>query len=332
MIRQRSILLWLLFYLSPIMACQGLSRPDSPPINTPRPTFRVTIPDPAIATPTLPPTSTQIPTPTAIPTQPPTTTPSPTAVPWLERTTLGNSVQERPIQMVRYGTGPRWLVLMAALHGGHECNTAGIVNQMAARIETDPALLPAAITLFIVPTINPDGCALNTRENARGVDLNRNWNTDDWITDAEGPYGIKPGSGGPYPFSEPESWILQSWLLGLRDAAHEGPLRLISYHSAVPAGLVQPGYITGNEPEPFASELALIYSNSTGYPYSTVWVGNYTITGESIHWASRYGIVAIDVELPDRNPADSVPAGRNESHLETNWRALLSVLATIANQ
>lgn len=40
--------------------------------------------------------------------------------------------------------------------------------------------IPDVLNLWVIPTANPDGLAVAARGNARGVDLNRNFATDDW--------------------------------------------------------------------------------------------------------------------------------------------------------
>jgi len=72
--------------------------------------------------------------------------------------------------------------------------------------------------------------------------------------------------------------------------------------------------------------LAHAFSDSTGYRYSTDWVGNYTITGEAVDWANEHGLVAIDVELSDRGDPETIPDGWSETHFETNLRGLLAVV------
>jgi hypothetical protein len=257
----------------------------------------------------------------------PTPTPSLTPIPWFERRVIGYSAQDLPIEQVRLGNGERWFVLLGALHGGHECNTSGVVEGIIEYFNAEPDQLPADVTLLAIPLINQDGCAANTRNNANGVDLNRNWDTPDWQADAEASGGIVAGSGGSHPFSEPETQLLRDWLLILQ-AAIARPLVVISYHSAVPqTGLVQPGYLLPGQPGVLSRELALQYSEVTGYRYSDIWVGNYTITGELVYWANLQGIVAMDVELPDRGAADTIPVGWSETHIQTNLRGVLRILS-----
>jgi len=271
-------------------------------------------------------------TPIPLPTSTPVPTPTPVLLAWSENQIIGYSVLDRPIEVVRLGNGPRWFVVLAAIHGGHECNTNDLAARLLNRLIEEPALLPPDVTLYVMPLANPDGCVANTRENANGVDLNRNWDTDDWTADAENSGGALVGSGGPYPFSEPETSALRDWLLALQ-TQHEGPISVISYHSRVPVtGLAQPGYTEVGQPGPRSEQLAQIYAQATGYRYSPTWVGAYTITGEFIHWAAANNIISADVELPDWGLADTTPPGWTETHLDTNLRGLLAILATSNNE
>jgi protein MpaA len=105
---------------------------------------------------------------------------------------IGHSVQHRPITVVHVaGTGPRILVV-GCIHGNEP---AGIAIVRALE-RTHPKA-----DLWLVPVLNPDGLAAGTRQNAHGVDLNRNFPSL-WQH-----FG-HPGStyySGPRPFSEPET-------------------------------------------------------------------------------------------------------------------------------
>jgi len=105
---------------------------------------------------------------------------------------VGHSVLSRAIQVVRVpGPGTRILVV-GAIHGNE---TAGIAVVRALQRSHSGA------DLWLVPSLNPDGVARGTRQNAHGVDLNRNFPAM-WQ-----PIG-HPGStyyAGARPFSEPET-------------------------------------------------------------------------------------------------------------------------------
>jgi protein MpaA len=110
-----------------------------------------------------------------------------------ERTVIGHSVQGRPIVSLRSGrTDPALkVVVFGCIHGDE---TAGM--RVARRLLAAGA--PRRVELWVVPTLNPDGVAAETRGNAHGVDLNRNFPFD-WAHLSGGEYS---GTG---PLSEPES-------------------------------------------------------------------------------------------------------------------------------
>jgi predicted deacylase len=210
--------------------------------------------------------------------------------------TLGTSSAGRPISAVRIGDGARKFVLVGDTHGGPEANTYALVSQLADYFRAHPEAVPASVSLYIIPTLNPDGLALNSRFNARGVDLNRNMDTsadtcpeNDWTIHVQGAYGIESDTGGPYAESEVESRLIRDFLL---DAAG-----VIFYHSS------------GGDVFPAACEhapsiaLAQTYAAATGYRYDRYWQ-NYLITGGMHDWAGSMGIAAITPELINGVDAD----------------------------
>jgi protein MpaA len=106
---------------------------------------------------------------------------------------LGRSVEGRPITAAEVGDPTGTTVLVVGCIHGNE--PAGIA--VAVRLER---LSPTGVDLWIVPDLNPDGRAADTRGNAHGVDLNRNfpfrWRRMDGVYES-----------GPRPLSEPESRI-----------------------------------------------------------------------------------------------------------------------------
>jgi protein MpaA len=87
-------------------------------------------------------------------------------VPAAEVRQIGTSAQGRPIVALRYGEGPRTILVVGQTHGDEE---GGL--RVLQRIRT--LQRPEGVTLWVVPTLNPDGLALDTRFLANGADPNR---------------------------------------------------------------------------------------------------------------------------------------------------------------
>jgi protein MpaA len=113
---------------------------------------------------------------------------------------VGRSVDGRPIDAVhRPGSGPRVLVV-GCIHG-NECAGTAVVAALRH--------VPMLDDLWLVPTFNPDGEARDTRQNAHGVDLNRNFGAG-WRRSG------RPWStyySGRRPFSEPETRAARALIL-----------------------------------------------------------------------------------------------------------------------
>jgi protein MpaA len=133
--------------------------------------------------------------------------PTPAASPSLRRVVLGRSVQGRPIVALELGnpTSRRRFLVVGCIHGDERAGIA-IAKDLGSDVP------PTRFVIWIVPNLNPDGSAANTRQNGRGVDLNRNF-----------PYRWRP-AGRPWdryypglrPLSEPESRIAFSLIRRVR--------------------------------------------------------------------------------------------------------------------
>jgi protein MpaA len=123
--------------------------------------------------------------------------------------TLGHAVSGRPIRAWRVGpaAAARRILVVGCIHGNETAGEAITGELRRARPPRDTAL-------WIVDAFNPDGCAADTRQNARGVDLNRN-----------SPWHWRPldHPGGTYysgtgPLSEPESRAIVRFVEAVRPA------------------------------------------------------------------------------------------------------------------
>jgi Zinc carboxypeptidase len=107
--------------------------------------------------------------------------------------TIGHSVRRRPItaQVLGADSAPRKVLLVGCIHG-NECAGVKILNAISRKP------VPAGVQLWLVREMNPDGAAFDTRQNADGVDLNRNfpfrWRA---ISDPTYDSGPRPGCALP---------------------------------------------------------------------------------------------------------------------------------------
>lgn len=94
---------------------------------------------------------------------------------WNEQFSLGRSNQNRPIEVLIYGHGPIRVLLWSQMHGNETTTTRALLDWMKAISDRRPDCVPVLerCTLAVVPMLNPDGARAYTRENAKGVDLNR---------------------------------------------------------------------------------------------------------------------------------------------------------------
>ena len=204
----------------------------------------------------------------------------------------GHSAQGRPIPVVEVaGAHARTAVLVVGCIHGNEPAGIAVARALAH------AKPPAGVALWIVPDLNPDGVAAGTRQNAHGVNLNRNF-----------PAGWRPQTGvfdsGPRPLSEPESRFARQLVLRVR------PVVTIWFHQHESLVDTSSGDVA----------LERRFASLAGLP-----VGNLPrYGGSAVTWESHLfpGTTPFVVELP----AGTLPAAR----VRRTVRAILAVAAAAA--
>lgn len=128
------------------------------------------------------------------------------------------------------GTAALRVLVVGAMHGD-ELTSASLTLHwigLAEKMQT----LGQAVHWRFIPVLNPDGLLASkpSRVNARGVDLNRNFNTPQWHRDAPHYWEKRTRKDprrwpGPAPLSEPESQFLQAQMDSFR------PQLVVSIHA-----------------------------------------------------------------------------------------------------
>ena len=209
----------------------------------------------------------------------------------------GTSADGRALTVERVGdaAAPAAVLVIGSIHGNETGGHAVIARLRAAAP-------PAGVRLLLVRTANPDGVAAGTRQNARGVDLNRNFPRN-WRAGGRAFDTYFPGRR---PASEPETRALQ------RLVRRERPALTISYHQALT--LVDlPG--AGDR------SLARAYARRVGLPARRL----DALPGTATAWLNTTfpGTTAFVVELP--------PGALSDRAAARHARAVLALAATRAH-
>jgi N-acetylmuramoyl-L-alanine amidase-like protein/zinc carboxypeptidase len=182
--------------------------------------------------------------------------------------TIGHSVEGRPIhaELIGSATAKTKLMVVGSVHGNAPAGTAVVARLRRAHP-------PRGTALWLIEDANPDGAAANTRHNAHGVDLNRNF-----------PYRWQPEDGvyesGPGPASEPETQAIQ------RFVEREHPRVTLWYHQALQIVVKSAG----------DAKLQRLYSRLSGLPRKRL--AAYHGTATSWQNSTFPGDSAFVVELP----------------------------------
>lgn len=94
-----------------------------------------------------------------------------------EISSIGNSVEGRPIFKCEIGIGKIKVLMWSQMHGNESTTTKALVDFMNfLNSESDSAKHILDLYSFtIIPILNPDGAEVYTRVNANGIDLNRDF-------------------------------------------------------------------------------------------------------------------------------------------------------------
>lgn len=317
---QHKTIEWLLILSLLLAACTSMPAAVPPNSSPPavEPTSVLAAPDGGILpTAGLPATQTAVPPPFAAATDTPgspiidfAATPGPTATfaAYGVAQTIGTSAGGRAIESYRFGFGSQTIILIGGIHGGYEWNTILLAYEMIDYFLANPDRVPANISLYIIPSANPDGQFAVTgvdgrftpedvtsdiepgRFNANEVDLNRNFACD-W--QPEGLWGDTLVSGGTVPFSELETAALRTLFL------RERPEVVVFWHSKADGifvgsceGIYQP-----------SKDVAEIYGHASGYRVYEQFTA-YPITGDASDWLATQNIPSFTVELETRSQTE----------------------------
>jgi Zinc carboxypeptidase len=88
---------------------------------------------------------------------------------------VGKSVLDKDIYAVTIGTGKIKILMWSQMHGNESTTTKALFDlfNFLKSNTLEANLIKERFTLLCIPILNPDGSHLYTRENANGIDLNR---------------------------------------------------------------------------------------------------------------------------------------------------------------
>jgi len=95
----------------------------------------------------------------------------------VSRISIGQSFCDQTINCISMGFGSRKVLMWTQMHGDESTATAAVLDIIHLLTEDLCTSLNAnwqsLLTIHIIPMLNPDGAAAGTRENAQGIDINR---------------------------------------------------------------------------------------------------------------------------------------------------------------
>ena len=237
-------------------------------------------------------------------TQPEQSTTSTATPEVVKQRVLGQSVQGRDILITEMGYDEQYdVVVIGSVQGDQEV-TRDLLLAVIDYYQNNLDQIPNGVRFHFIPSLNPDGNANNSRYNANEVDLNRNWDTNDWTSSPPVPGypNGKQGAGGTQPFSEPETRVLRDLLMSLKIESDE--VRVVVFHASVrrSKGEVYPG-------SDDAMGITQAYARASDYGVQDQW-SEYDTPGDVIKWCAEEQISATNVVIPAHQNPNTMVSGR----------------------
>ncbi len=228
------------------------------------------------------------------------------AQPIQKPTVIGQSVNNRPIELYQLGSGDQAVLMVAATHG-NEVGTVKLAYRLITELASEPQLY-SKLKLLIIPCLNPDGFAQAQahpdylgggrigRFNAHNVDLNRNYPASSWQSQAVWRHGLNyreetPVFAGNSAGSEPEMKALLAVI-----KAHQ-PKLFLAFHSA--------GRDAMGNSLPLAQLLAQLFCRTAGFRFTTLkeW-DELKETGTAKEWTEQQQLAYVEIEATARWGSD----------------------------
>lgn len=238
------------------------------------------------------------------------------AVPWK---IFGWSVQGRPLLYFEKGeaVSANTTLLQCTIHGDELPSLAMCLN-FIQEVTEGKNKLPVGSRIIVQPVLNPDGIfgRRAQRPNARGVDINRNFPTQNWEVEAEASWKKKDRGDirkfpGKKAASEPETLAIADFVLRFK------PQKIISIHA--PLGFLDLDSAVQEPLERRARYLAINMSKNSGN-YRFKRFGFYP--GSLGNWAGREQKIPVyTLELPSGVSSPTVDAYWSKFRIAL-WRAV----------
>ncbi|KAJ3643793.1 hypothetical protein Zmor_026481 [Zophobas morio] len=221
--------------------------------------------------------------------------------------TIGNSVEARPIKLLRISNrnpNNKAMFVEGGIHAREWISPASvtyIIHQLISNYDNEPSYIKN-LDWYFVPVLNPDGytytynvdrlwrknTAKSMTSNCIGVDLNRNWGYD-WSNNGSSNDPCSNLYSGRKPFSEPETASVAKFFINNPNIQWVGYLAVHSYGQYIVYPWGSPDRVIEDHKElnDLGSQAAKMIIEGGGESYTVGPIGTtvYAAFGSSTDWA-----------------------------------------------